>query len=301
MRRSAFSLIELLVSIAVIAVLTGLLLSAVQKVRAAAARIKCANNLKQIALATTMYHETEGRLPPSVGTVKQEPYQYLGWLARLLPYVEHSAAWDRTPLDYARARNPFDRTKPHQNLALVIPLYGCPSDSRTATSWNFPVELGFKGPVAVTSYLGNGGTLLSKRDGVIIPDGRINIVHISDGTSNTVLAFERPPSPDLRFAWWYAGAGSDGFGGLDFTITTRQVGSMPNYPRYRACPRGPYRFEARQLTDHCGVMHPWSLHSGGANAAFCDGSVRFLRYQADSILPALSTRQGGEVVDASNE
>ena len=65
---------------------------------------------------------------------------------------------------------------------------------------------------------------------------------------------------------------------------------------YRACPPGPYTFVRGDLKNPCDTFHYWSLHPGGANFAFADGSVRFLSYSADAILPALSTRAGGESV-----
>jgi prepilin-type processing-associated H-X9-DG protein len=65
---------------------------------------------------------------------------------------------------------------------------------------------------------------------------------------------------------------------------------------YKGCPKGPYRFADDKLTNECAAFHFWSLHSGGANFAFADGSVRFLRYAANDILPALATRAGGEAV-----
>jgi prepilin-type processing-associated H-X9-DG protein len=58
---------------------------------------------------------------------------------------------------------------------------------------------------------------------------------------------------------------------------------------------GPYYFQAGRVDNPCDAFHFWSLHSGGANFAFCDGSVRLLNYSADSVLPALATRAGGEV------
>src|SRR3954471_12623809 len=99
MPRRAFTLIELLVGIAIIAVLVGLLPRAVQKVREAAARVKCQNNLKQIGAACHMGHDTDGRFPPA--WVKKGGVWYHGWGTFVLPYVEQRAAfdlyrWDRT-------------------------------------------------------------------------------------------------------------------------------------------------------------------------------------------------------------
>ena len=116
---------------------------------------------------------------------------------------------------------------------------------------------------------------------------------VTDGLSQTVMAGERPPSPDNHFGWWYAGQGQSFDASADFLLGVRDGNRTFRAP---TCKAGPYSFGPGKSDDMCDTFHFWSLHSGGANFAFCDGSVRFLRYDADAILPALATRAGGEVV-----
>lgn len=292
-RGRGFSLVELLVAVAICSLLLGLILPAVQRSRAAAARVACANNLKQIGLALHGYHDTHGAFPPSSSGGYRSPAEpFLSWRVRVTPFLERQAVWDSAAEAYRAKKDPF-RDPEHRERERTPAVFGCPADDRVRKGWLVVTTPGLVVRTGVSSYLGVSGTGADRRGGMLYLRSRVQLVHVTDGTSQTLLVGERPPSEDLRYGWWYAGAGRDGSGLADFHLGAGEINRSG--PRYHECPRGPYSFEPRKIDDRCSIFSFWSLHTGGTHFALADGSVRFLRFDAAPVLAALSTRAGGEV------
>lgn len=119
------------------------------------------------------------------------------------------------------------------------------------------------------------------------------VADVQDGTSNTLLVGERPPSRDLYYGWWYAGAGQppNQNGTCDVIMGVNELNTSIG-----ACSPGPYKFSSGIVSNDCDQFHYWSMHEGGCNFLFADGSVHFLSYGMDpATVTALATRAGGEV------
>jgi prepilin-type N-terminal cleavage/methylation domain-containing protein/prepilin-type processing-associated H-X9-DG protein len=287
-QRSAFTLIELLVVIAIIAILIALLVPAVQKVREAAARTQCTNNLKQMGVALHAYHDVLHQFPSGVYINTGGWLQYTTWFCQILPYLEQKTLWDNTTTWLkANSGNPWQAGNPC--IGFIQPTFHCPADSRPTT---VPYG-GFK--VALTSYLGSAGTTSNNpvsADGVLYIDSTVRIADIIDGTSNTLLVGERPATPDFQFGWWPAAWGT-GAGDGDCVLGARDAALASAFGD-PATNVGLLLPSQPDQSTHDGA-HWWSLHPGGANFLFCDGTVQFLSYTANSVLPQMSTRNSKEV------
>jgi prepilin-type N-terminal cleavage/methylation domain-containing protein/prepilin-type processing-associated H-X9-DG protein len=311
--RSGFSLIELLVVIAIIAILISLIVAAAQKARTAADRAYCINNLRQMAIGLNSYASVNGAFPPGTtpypaqsgwsghANSNYSKFGVLSWMGWILPYMDNQVLWNQVPQAYAANSNP-DINPPHTVSSMILKWHTCPGDNRVLVYQNVGGVI-----VALTSYLGVNGTNLRTHDGMLYASypTLIRPMDITDGAAQTLLIGERPPSADMYFGWWYAGAGqwdsSQGVnintGSGDVTLGTQELNlKSVGLPELNACPSGPYSFAPGSLTNDCDTFHFWSLHSGGANFAFADGHVRFLLYSAAPVLPAMGTRAGGEPI-----
>jgi prepilin-type N-terminal cleavage/methylation domain-containing protein/prepilin-type processing-associated H-X9-DG protein len=216
--RRAFTLIELLVVIAIIAILIGLLLPAVQKVREAAARMKCSNNLKQIGLALHNYHDANNRFPPGYVDGNTDPNSTpdndvgpgWGWATFLLPYVEQDNLYKRINLG-----GPVGAGVNAQVSLTPLTIHQCPSDGnqQTVPIWdsNFSTPIAqvahgnyvgcngweecFNGaggnPLAGNGQDGLSGGFGGAGVGMFWRNSRVTFGSITDGTSNTIAVGER--------------------------------------------------------------------------------------------------------------
>jgi prepilin-type N-terminal cleavage/methylation domain-containing protein/prepilin-type processing-associated H-X9-DG protein len=314
--RRGYTLAELLVVIAIIAILIGLLLPAVQKVRGGANRMACTNKLKQIALAAHNYHDVNnrfpagGRVPVFVGS---RPTEAINLWVELLVYLEQENLYKR-----------WDPNDNHNNVvgetnattAKVIKLLICPSDSLPQTvvehsaTVTLPWCFGFYG---MSSYGGNAGTRSLppgdppnfpglSRDGIFWIDSRVCLTDIinADGTSNTLLfgeRYHRDPEFDVRQPVVLSGTAPIAQLGK-WGFVAGPPGIMANVTLHSAAPinyRMPSGGDAPALLNRSAAFG--SGHPSGANFAFADGHVRFLRDSTSLwVLKALSTSAGGEVV-----
>jgi prepilin-type N-terminal cleavage/methylation domain-containing protein/prepilin-type processing-associated H-X9-DG protein len=293
-QRTGFTLIELLVVIAIIAILIGLMLPAVQKVRDAAARVQCQNNLKQLGIALVNYQGSYGKFPQPRGPLAVDAIfftEFKGWPYKILPQIEQNNLQAAADANYPGSINTNVR------------LFECPSDPRAGKDGTFNTAAFGQTTAGLIWYVGVSGSLGVYTPGANPAEGftptnsgvfqanstGVAISDISDGTSNTLMLGERPPSADLVWGWW-------GFSDYDNVLATQDfIGGTLMYP---GC-ASPGIYRRGNVSNNCDSNHFWSLHDSGGNWAFADGSVRFVPYAAAALTIPLATRAGGEPADLS--
>jgi prepilin-type N-terminal cleavage/methylation domain-containing protein/prepilin-type processing-associated H-X9-DG protein len=327
-RRSAFTLIELLVVIAIIAVLIGLLLPAVQKVREAAARMQCANNLKQMGLALHSYHDVNKTFPWGHQDKDNPPFFSLPWAVFILPYMEQ----DNLFRLFDTTKNFNDPVNQGPQAQTRLPVYICPSSPSNGKvftdTWTAPNEIGqsLSWTVSASDYVCTGGVQGGYRgkfyanypsgdaiNGVMQDNKPYSITMITDGTSNTFFVGENGGGPDLyargKFiaaAPNYAGA-PPGFGGVEghawadtmngevwsgngMDFATGLDGSQRGLGNPNTC--------ILNCNNSAGNHGGWySFHTGVLNFAFADGSVHAIsETTSGKIVMELITAASGVVI-----
>jgi prepilin-type N-terminal cleavage/methylation domain-containing protein len=302
---SAFTLIELLVVIAIIAILIALLVPAVQKVREAAARIQCINNLKQLGLALHSYHDAKKVLPPGQFNplaTNVGPYNRACWFQEILAYVDQGPLYNLQAafLPTCHTGGPYAMNAP--GAATIIPTFVCPADpgggKNVTTTTNPPATTqGFHSNYVLcagSTVFGNSGGGLNL-NGTFYCLSKTRLTDITDGTSNTLFASEIilvpdvAPHDDLRGRVYNTWQGNVLFSTLNPPNTS--VGDVSNYCIAASkAPCGALSFtNVNQSARSC--------HTAGVGALLGDGSVRSV---ADNVsLPtwqALGTRAGNETV-----
>lgn len=297
--RAAFTLIELLVVIAIIAILVALLLPAVQQAREAARRSSCKNNLKQIALGMHNYHDTHRVFPYGVRHAGDgnAVHERETWMQQLLPFVEQAPLYDIYSADTASGI----WNVPVSIGAAVIPVLMCPSDPATP---GFNYRGLFEG-----SYIGCAGSTRIKMNdtnpanvamnGIFYLQSKTKIRDIVDGTSNTIMHSEAiirgVTGDEWGAAGQYWGGGRWGAG----MFTTLEPPNTSIADEHYNCksttmPQAPCSAIGVTTTTQSFAR---SYHTGGAQCALADGSIRFISENIDrGTFHALGTRAGGEVI-----
>ena len=308
MKRKGFTLIELLVVIAIIAILIGLLLPAVQKVREAAARMKCQNNLKQLGLGVHSYHDTYSRFVPAGSTVT-----WLSWHVGILPYIEQTALFNKVS---QTAGNYITIGKYDIPVNNRVATFLCPSQTEAEKmilaptpphNVNLPEVINNQPPYT-THYYGVGGPAgvnpitagnyiyeindpthgRMGKQGMFQRTDTVKLENITDGTSNTLMVGEMSWSPGpitpsniagTRFRGWARGCD-------DPTIT-------------QVC--GGIKTISNAINAYSNTLFnemPFgSQHTGGTNFAMGDASVRFLNASINiNAYRAAASYNGGEVL-----
>jgi type II secretory pathway pseudopilin PulG len=266
-RANGFTLIDLAVTIGVMAVVIALLLPAVQRAREAARRLQCKNNLRQLGIGLHLYHDAHRTFP--AGSLNS-----WSWITQMLPEMEQANAQRQLNFRMDLEQSILAGT----NVAsadVLVPFLMCPSDPNSQSIFVSPQFLDQR--FAHTNYLGTQSGPDTNAAGMFGIQTFVRLRDVVDGTSQTLFVGERgidfKPGTKGEFGWWVLGAPLETF----MTVTDGMQ-------------QGP-------STDLDSVKRWWSYHDGCLSFLFVDGSVRFLNESMDpQVFAGLGSRNGGESV-----
>jgi prepilin-type N-terminal cleavage/methylation domain-containing protein/prepilin-type processing-associated H-X9-DG protein len=310
-RGRGFTLIELLVVITIVGLLVALLLPAVQAAREAARRAQCQNNLKQISLALHGYHDAQGTFPSGFSLDRPGIDPHMpgwAWGTRLLGGLEQGALYNSLNVS-----QPFLFAAPNQTVIETrLSVFLCPSSGDRG-----PVSSGFiEQPIfgldqlAPGQYVASAGSIslkggngrIAQGDGVFFLNSREAIRDIADGSSSTLMIGER--SRDVADSTWVGVSDPNSILCTKDNWPIKTCASAMFMVLGRTGPASDILYGSVPAgntpnSSGAGADGFRSMHPGGCNFLFGDGSVRFIKETiAPNVFQALATRAGGEVIGA---
>jgi prepilin-type processing-associated H-X9-DG protein len=286
-RHRAFTMLELFFVVAIMAILIALLLPAIQAAREHARRAMCVNNLLQLGIAMGNYASTHSVLPPGVvndkGPIVSQPVGYHhGWTVQILPFIDQNNVYRRFDLEksiYA----PSNETARSMKIATFL----CPSSFSTGEIFYAGCHHDVEAPIAADNH------------GVLYLNSHVRFDDITDGLAHTILLGELKSGDPLILSW---ASGT--------RATLRNTGAVLNsenpvtalYAGIAQLSEAEKQAAAAKMiedgaipVDFVGGFSSW--HPQGANFAFCDGSVRFVRNNVrEHVYRLLGNRADGELI-----